>query len=172
MLILWLIWLIWMSYDGCGSVVMWLCGHGVLWLCGLARPWSSLALAQKHIADHASVFGRGCRSVFPVSQLEIAMHMCGVPCENSELHLVTIMRLSCKMCGTCIDSLIWKHTGLPNMMHCSSGDPLACVRHVLSRFRMTTHLVRCLIRILDFLAHRPCPSVSFDLETCGFVEFH
>ena len=71
--------------------------------------------------------------------------------------------------------LDWKHTGFPNMMHCSSGDPLACVRHVLSRFRMTTHLVRRLIQIPDFndiFAHQPCPSVSFDPETCGFVEFH
>ena len=57
----------------------------------------------------------------------------------------------------------------------SLGNALACVRHVLSRFRMTTHLVRSLVRIpdfKDFCAHRPCPSVSFDPETCGFVEFH
>ena len=57
----------------------------------------------------------------------------------------------------------------------SLGNALACIRHVLSRFRVTTHLVRCLVRIpdlKDFFAHRPCPSVSFDPETCGFVEFH
>ena len=55
------------------------------------------------------------------------------------------------------------------------GNALACVKHVLSKFRMTTHLVRCLVRIpdfKDFFAHRPCPSVSFDPETCGFVELH
>ena len=56
----------------------------------------------------------------------------------------------------------------------SLGNALACVRHVISRFRMTTHLVRCIVRIPDFqdFAHRPCPSVSFNLETCGFVDFH
>ena len=57
----------------------------------------------------------------------------------------------------------------------SLGNTLACVRHVLSRFRMTTHLARCLVRIpdfKDFFAHRTCPSVNFDLETCGFVQFH
>ena len=32
----------------------------------------------------------------------------------------------------------------------SLGNTLACVRHVLSKFRMTTHLVRRLVWILDF----------------------
>ena len=57
----------------------------------------------------------------------------------------------------------------------SLRNALACVSHVLSRFHMTTHLVRCLVQIPDFkdlFAYRSCPSVSFNPETCGFVEFH
>ena len=151
------------------AVALWSCGPMVMGSCG------SVASLGNTLQITRLFFRGGCRSVFPVSQLRIAMHMCCVPCRKSELHLVTILRLPCKLCGTYINSLIWKHAGLPNMMHCSSGDPLACVRPALSTFRMATHLVRCLVRIPDFkdvFGHRPCASVSFDPETGGFVEFH
>ena len=54
----------------------------------------------------------------------------------------------------------------------SLGNTLVCIRHVLSKFRMTTHLVRCLVLIpdfKDFFAHRPCPLVSFDPKLCVIV---
>ena len=100
-------------------------------------------------------------------------------CSRTELvlilWLVWLIWISYDGCGPvvmwpCGHGVLWL-CGLARP-RASLGNALACVRHLLSRFRMTTHLVRCLVQIpdvKDFFAHRPCPWVGFDLKLCVFV---